>query len=133
MSPHLDNSIDQYSIDEQPQTFENTMIANETFRQAAYDEMCILYAQIALESSDKKEVSKKFANQSLEFFEKKLYYVFDEDRKTIEDLQIILQSIIDERFSLLDIQRGLSEIKILEEKTKNTFDAAKANYYKILT
>jgi hypothetical protein len=130
----VEKSENTFSFDNKQLEFEGMMVANERYRQIAYDNMCVLYTQLALELiNEKPDSSKKFAKQSLDFYNMRIPYFEGKDKTILENLKATILSIINDESTPEDIQRGLLEVKVIDEKLKSGFDQALAEYYKILT
>jgi len=111
--------------------FEGSMIVNERYRDAIYDETGLLYTKLAISNWKKDpEKSKAYAEESLGYIRKKLTQQQNEIKNTLEKLEVILETIKEQRE--IDIGEGRIEIQKLSDRINERLSSARAEYLQTL-
>ena len=112
--------------------FETVMIANEKYREAMFDETGLLYTKLAISRFKTDPVkSRKYAKESLQYIDEKLEREQKELKEALEKLRTIVESIKKNQ-KIINIDEGMSHLKLLRKTYETSMGHAKAQYQKTL-
>lgn len=114
-------------------SFEEGMVVAESYRQAMFNEMGLLYLDFAIELiKSKPELSEKYAKQSIEFLEKKIKLTSHEETAILEKLRADFDLIAKKQYDKLNIEEVKKEIETLNKFMNNEqkLVLAREGYYK---
>jgi len=131
----LDTSrlVESMSVDllAHKRVFEGSMIANEIYKDAVYDESGLLYTKLALSNSQKDpRKSKTYATESLSYLRKKITHQQDEVKTILEKLEKIIDDIENQRET--DLSEGEKEVQELSKFINENLVKARARYLQTL-
>lgn len=111
--------------------FEGSMIANEIYQDAVYDESGLLYTKLALSSYEKNsEKSIAYAKESLRYLRKKMLRQDSEIKSTLENLEKIIALIKEEK--QVDLEKGKRETQTLNDLINKNLITARVKYLQTL-
>ena len=111
--------------------FEGSMIANEMYQDAMYDESGLLYTKLALFNYQKDpKKSQVYAAESLHYIQKKLTHQELEIKSTLEKLEKVISLIKDQKE--VDLTEGTKEIQTLSVLINKNLSNAKTKYLQTL-
>lgn len=111
--------------------FEGSMIANEIYKDAVYDESGLLYTKLALSNRQKDpEKSKTYATESHNYLRKKIAHQHDEVKTILETLEKIMDDIENQRE--IDLSAGTKEVQELSKFINENLVSARAQYLQTL-
>jgi len=111
--------------------FEGSMIANEIYKDAVYDESGLLYTKLALSNclKDPKK-SKTYATESHNYLRKKIAHQQDEIKTILEKLEKIIDDIKNQRET--DLLAGEKEVQELSKFINKNLISARTQYLQTL-
>lgn len=133
MTMETSKLIENMSIDSlsHERVFEGSMIANEIYQDAVYDESGLLYTKLALSNYQKNpQKSQAYASESLHYIQKKLAHQNEEVKATLEKLEKIIALIKDQEEA--DVAEGTQEVQTLSELINKNLVTARAKYLQTL-
>jgi hypothetical protein len=119
--------------DTRSRSFEESMVATESYRQAMFNEMGLLYLDFAIDFiKSRPELSDKFTKQSIEFLTRKIKLVNKEEQDILEQLKDGYELLDKKQYDESDIERiknGLKQLQIFINEEQNVV-FAREKYYK---
>src|SRR5438105_4503833 len=113
--------------------FEEGMVVAESYRQAMFNEMGLLYLDFAIELiKSNPQLSEKYAKQSIKFLEKKIELTVGEEKKILEKLKEDFELIVNKQYDKLNVQEVEKRIETLNKFMNNEqkLVLAREGYYK---